>query len=94
MKRLCGWACLPVVAAALLLSGCRCAAGRAATGVPSGFVHLAEAVPEVILEPRYYSTYNFVGDRIDGYERPAMLLTVEAAAALTALDVLLCDGMF
>ena len=33
-----------------------------------GFVALAEAVPDVILEPRYYSTYNFVGERIDGYE--------------------------
>lgn len=30
----------------------------------SGFVELSEAVPDVILEPRYYSTYNFVGDRI------------------------------
>ena len=34
----------------------------------SGFVKLAEAVPDVILEIRYYSTYNFVGERIDGYE--------------------------
>ena len=34
----------------------------------SGFVSLAEAVPDVILEIRYYSTYNFVGDRIHGYE--------------------------
>ena len=35
-----------------------------------GFVSLAEAVPDAILEIRYYSTYNFVGDRIEGYERP------------------------
>ncbi|MBR6284302.1 MAG: M15 family metallopeptidase [Muribaculaceae bacterium] len=48
----------------------------------SGFVMLAEAVPEVILEPRYYSTYNFVGTRIDGYEEPCMLITREAAFAL------------
>ncbi|MBR2214321.1 MAG: M15 family metallopeptidase [Selenomonadaceae bacterium] len=47
-----------------------------------GFVNLAEAVPEVILEVRYYSTYNFVGDRIDGYKEPCLLLTREAAAAL------------
>ena len=31
----------------------------------SDFVLLSEAVPDVILEIRYYSTYNFVGDRID-----------------------------
>ena len=28
----------------------------------SDFVELSEVVPDVILEPRYYSTYNFVGD--------------------------------
>ena len=37
----------------------------------SGFVLLGEAVPEVILEMRYYSIYNFVGARIDGYEERA-----------------------
>ena len=48
----------------------------------SGFVKLAEAVPDAILEIRYYSTYNFVGDRINGYEAPVAMLTKEAAAAL------------
>ena len=48
----------------------------------SDFVLLSEAVPDAILEIRYYSTYNFVGDRIDGYEEPVALLTSEAAAAL------------
>ena len=48
----------------------------------SDFVLLTEAVPDVILEIRYYSTYNFVGDRIDGYEQPLAFLTKEAAAAL------------
>lgn len=49
---------------------------------PSGFVALAEAVPDIVLEIRYYSTYNFVGDRIEGYEEPCALLTWEAARAL------------
>lgn len=48
----------------------------------SGFVELSEAVPDAILEIRYYSTYNFVGERIDGYEAPVALLTREAAEAL------------
>ena len=48
----------------------------------SDFVLLSEAVPDAILEIRYYSTYNFVGDRIDGYEEPVALLTKEAAKAL------------
>jgi len=48
----------------------------------SGFVELSEAVPDVILEPRYYSTYNFVGDRIAGYQAPRVFMTKEAAKAL------------
>ena len=46
------------------------------------FVLVSEAVPDVILEIRYHSIYNFVGERIDGYAEPVALLTREAAAAL------------
>ena len=52
----------------------------------SKFVMLTEAVPDAILEIRYYGTYNFVGARIDGYEQPTALLTKEAAAALKAVS--------
>ena len=48
----------------------------------SNFVVIPEAVPDVLLDIRYYSTYNFIGSRIDGYEEPTALLTREAAAAL------------
>ena len=48
----------------------------------SGFVLLSDAVPDAILEIRYYSTYNFVGKRIAGYEEPIALLTKEAAIKL------------
>ncbi|MCR5094436.1 MAG: L,D-transpeptidase family protein [Lachnospiraceae bacterium] len=48
----------------------------------SDFVLVSEAIPDAILEIRYYSTYNFVGDRIAGYEEPVALLTREAATAL------------
>ena len=49
---------------------------------PSGFVLLADYVPDIVQEIRYYSTYNFIGERIDGYEEPCALLTKEAARAL------------
>ena len=59
----------------------------------SDFVLLSEAVPDAILEIRYYSTYNFVGDRIDGYEEPLAFLTKEAASALKdASDELISMG--
>ena len=48
----------------------------------SGFVVLSDVVPDIIQEIRYYSTYNFVGDRIKGYEEPCALMTKEAAVAL------------
>lgn len=48
----------------------------------AGFVRLTDVVPDVILEMRYFSTYNFVGKRINGYEAPVALCTREAAEAL------------
>ncbi|MBR4701011.1 MAG: M15 family metallopeptidase [Oscillospiraceae bacterium] len=51
---------------------------------PSGFVVLADLVPGIVQEIRYYSTYNFIGDRIDGYEEPCAILTREAARAVKA----------
>ena len=53
---------------------------------PSGFVLLADYVPHIVQEIRYYSTYNFIGERIDGYEEPCALLTKEAARALKAVS--------
>ena len=53
---------------------------------PSGFVLLADYIPGIVQEIRYYSTYNFIGDRIDGYEQPCALLTIEAARALKSVS--------
>ena len=57
-----------------------------ATDDASQFVNLAEAVPDAILEIRYYSTYNFVGTRVDGYQQPVALLTRQAADSLRAVS--------
>ncbi len=59
---------------------------RRAAMDPSGFVVLADYVPDIVQEIRYYSTYNFVGERIDGYEEPCALLTRAAARALKAVS--------
>ena len=52
----------------------------------SQFVTLTDVVPDVILEIRYFSTYNFVGDRIDGYLEPTALLTRQDADSLRAVS--------
>lgn len=51
-----------------------------------GFVSVSDVLPDVLLDARYYSTYNFVGERIDGYEAPLVLLTREAAEALALVN--------
>ena len=59
----------------------------------SNFVLLNDIVPDAILEIRYYSTYNFVGERIDGYEEPLAFLTKQAALALKEVsDELVSKG--
>ena len=47
-----------------------------------GFVLLSDFVPGVIQEIRYFSTYNFMGERVTGYEEPCAIITEEAARAL------------
>ena len=59
---------------------------RRAAMDPSGFVVLADMIPHIVQEIRYYSTYNFIGERIDGYEEPCALLTKEAARALKGVS--------
>ena len=77
-----------VIAAALMgiLSACGKAAKVSPTDDSSDFVLLTDAVPDAILEIRYYATYNFVGTRIDGYEAPIAMLTKKAAEALKAVS--------
>ena len=56
------------------------------SGDASDFVSVSDIAPDVMLDIRYYSTFNFVGDRIDGYEAPLAFLTQEAANALRVVS--------
>ena len=47
-----------------------------------GFVLLSDYVPGIIQEIRYFSTYNFLGERVNGYEEPCAIVTEETARAL------------
>lgn len=49
---------------------------------PTDFTIINDIVPDIITELRYFSTYNFVGDKIDGYEEPIAILTKVAAEHL------------
>ncbi len=50
--------------------------------LPQGFVYLEEIVPDIKTELHYFTTDNFIGERIDGYFARRCVLTKEAAEAL------------
>ena len=50
--------------------------------IPEGFVSLKESVPSLVIELRYSTTDNFVGEIIDGYKDPKIVLTLETVNAL------------
>ena len=65
---------------------CGCCCQQKANDGSENFVNITDVVPDVILEIRYFGTYNFVGNRIDGYMQPTALLTRQAAEALKAVS--------
>ena len=71
---------------AVMALSCRQQASKAPEYDNSDFVNVTDVVPDAILEIRYYSTYNFVGARIDGYEQPVALMTRQAADSLKAVN--------
>jgi D-alanyl-D-alanine dipeptidase len=53
---------------------------------PDDFVRLHDVDPTILQPVRYYSDFNFVGARIDGYEAPVIWLTRPAAEALAKVQ--------
>ncbi len=54
--------------------------------VPAGFLDAAAMVDGLVIDMRYFGSDNFVGEKIDGYERPRCLLSTPAAHALAAVQ--------
>jgi zinc D-Ala-D-Ala dipeptidase len=64
-----------------------CAGAIAQAGArPNSFVDAATIVPALVVEMRYASDHNFVGEPIAGYERPVCLLTRTAAQTLAMVQ--------
>lgn len=49
---------------------------------PSDFVFLSDIDSTIIQDIRYYSPHNFMGRRVEGYNTPECILTLQAANAL------------
>jgi D-alanyl-D-alanine dipeptidase len=54
-------------------------AGVAKDGLPEGFVYIDELIGDCIVDAKYWGTDNFIGRRIEGYERPLAVMSREAA---------------
>jgi zinc D-Ala-D-Ala dipeptidase len=54
--------------------------------LPKGFVYLDEVIPTAQYDIRYYSDYNFIGRRVEGYKAPLAIMTSQAAKALKAVN--------
>jgi zinc D-Ala-D-Ala dipeptidase len=54
--------------------------------LPPGFVDAAAVVDGLVVDMRYFGDNNFVGEGIDGYERPRCILSAPAANALAAVQ--------
>lgn len=50
--------------------------------MPDDFVNIKEVIPSIILDIKYYTPHNFVGEQIDGYNAPKCLVSKQAAEAL------------
>jgi D-alanyl-D-alanine dipeptidase len=86
-QRLCGI----LVLFLCLTAGHAALARENAPDVREGFMLVTDAAPDVVLEIRYYSTYNFMGARVDGYLSPVAMLTKEAATALQTASLAALD---
>ncbi|MCL2076672.1 MAG: M15 family metallopeptidase [Betaproteobacteria bacterium] len=53
---------------------------------PKGFVFVQDVISDAAFDVRYFGANNFVGTRIDGYEAPEAILSVEAAVVLKAVS--------
>jgi len=76
---------IPVIvicAAVLALAG----NGVSHDTIPPDFADAERVIPSACFDIRYYGNYNFVGERIDGYEAPKCYLTKEAATALAKVQ--------
>jgi D-alanyl-D-alanine dipeptidase len=56
-------------------------AGVSKDGLPDGFVYIDELIGDCIVDAKYQGTDNFIGRRIEGYERPLAVMSREAAAS-------------
>ena len=61
-------------------------AATPAQALPDGFVYLDDFAPGIVVDLRYTTRNNFVGEKIDGYRKNRAILTRQAAEALAKVQ--------
>lgn len=54
--------------------------------LPKGFVYANDIIPDLVVDLRYYSSNNFVGKPIDGYNNKCLILTKNTTSALKVIQ--------
>lgn len=54
--------------------------------IPESFVNVKDEIPDILVDLRYYSEDNFVGQRVDAYEADILYLSKAATNALKAVQ--------
>ncbi|NVJ88979.1 MAG: M15 family metallopeptidase [Flavobacteriaceae bacterium] len=57
--------------------------------IPDNFVYIGDIDPTIKVELRYYSTNNFIGKKIEGYNNNCLLVTKKTALALKEVQKIL-----
>ncbi len=57
--------------------------------LPKGFVYAKELIPDLVEELRYCTKNNFIGEAVDGYENPVIIMTLQTAIALKKVQTIL-----
>ena len=67
---------------------------EAGTALPEGFVHVADLIPDIGIDMRYFGNDNFMGRPAEGYEANTAILTQMACEALARVQAALkADGL-
>jgi D-alanyl-D-alanine dipeptidase len=59
--------------------------GHSESNRPNDIVDIEKVIPSIVLDIRYYSPHNFIGDKVDGYRAPKCLITRKAADSLSKI---------
>lgn len=54
--------------------------------LPEGFVYIKDMIPNIVLDIRYATNFNFIGETIEGYNSPVAIITEQAADALAQVQ--------